>query len=107
LLDTILAGFQASSLLNVYRISGMSGELCVSSRRNQGETYAMMIGEICFCNDKQRTQGLKVASQLLCVLLCVTHDEVVDVNIVGATSLAQPIIPRDAVVKGRVRVSSG
>jgi hypothetical protein len=65
LLDTILTGLQVSSLLNLDPVSGMSGELCVSSCRNQGETYAMTIGGICFCNDKRPTQDLKVARQLL------------------------------------------
>jgi hypothetical protein len=63
LLDTILTGLQASSLLDLD--PDMSGSKCIATCRASSYAYALVIGGVCFCNDKPPTRDLGVVSQLL------------------------------------------
>jgi hypothetical protein len=63
LLDTILTGFEVSSLLDL--TVDMSGSKCVAMCKVRSYTYALTISGICFCNNKPPTNDLYVNLGLL------------------------------------------
>ena len=63
LLETMLTGFQASSLLDP--LSSVDGDMCIARCAEAPEkySYAMVVGGLCFCNDKAPSKDLQAISQ--------------------------------------------
>jgi hypothetical protein len=63
LLDTILTGFQISSILDL--TPDMNGVKCVTTCKARSYTFSMTIAGICFCNNKPPPYDLKVNLETL------------------------------------------
>ncbi|KAH3914192.1 hypothetical protein HBH56_099980 [Parastagonospora nodorum] len=70
LLETMLTGFQASSLLDP--LSSVDGDTCIARciAADESYSYAMVVGGLCFCNDKAPSKDLQAVSQLTCNIPC-------------------------------------
>jgi len=64
LLDTLLTGFQISSLTDV--TPDMDGAKCVATCLNQKYTCALIVGGLCFCNTDPPPYDLSVDAQERC-----------------------------------------
>jgi hypothetical protein len=106
LLETMLTGFQASSLLDP--LSSVDGDMCIARCAEAPEpySYAMVVGGLCFCNDKAPSKDSQAISQFTYVHHSIRSRMLIEL-LSGATFHAQTTRFSGAVELPRAPVQGG